>query len=113
MPGVAPEPVPRPKPNTETQRYMKYEETSGYDRTIDDFQPRKKCKEEFANSKLNTAEDIKKFSRDYIVEERLVREYVSHLQNLKLKIDKRKEETIRRNERSAAVEDDQQKQRKG
>ena len=42
MPGVAPEPVPRPKPNTETRRYIKYEETPGYDRDIDE--PRRKCK---------------------------------------------------------------------
>ena len=115
IPGVAPESVPRPKPNTETRRYMNYEETPGYDRDIDDFQPRRKCIEEFAKKNLSTPEDIRKFSSDYLVDERLVRDYVTHLDNLKLKSDKRKAETRRRKERSAVAaaeeEVDEQEQR--
>ena len=109
IPGVAPEPVPRPKPNTETRRYIKHEETPGYDRDIDE--PRRKCKKT-----LSTPEDIRKFSSDYLVNERLVRDYVTHLDNLKLKSDKRKAETRRRKERSAVAaaeeEVDEQEQRK-
>ena len=106
IPGVAPDQVPRPKPNTETRRYIKYEETPGYDRDIDE--PRRKRKK--------TPEDIRKFSSDYHVDEHLVRDYVTHLDNLKLKSDKRKAETRRRKERSAVAaaeeEADEQEQRK-
>ena len=93
---MAPEPVSKPKPNTETRRYIKYEETPGYDRDIDE--PRRKCKKN-----LSTPEDIRKFSSDYLVDERLVRDYVTYLDNLKLKSDKRKAETRRRKERSAVA----------
>ena len=67
---------------------------------------------------LSTPEDIRKFSSDYLVDERLVRDYVTYLDNLKLKSDKRKAETRRRKERSAVAaaeegeEVDEQEQRK-
>ena len=64
---------------------------------------------------LSTPEDIRKFSSDYLVNERLVRDHVTHLDNLKLKSDKRKAETRRRKERSAVAaaeeEVDEQEQR--
>ena len=91
---------------------MNYEETPGYDRDIDE--PRRKCKKN-----LSAPEDIRKFSSDYLENERLVRDYVTHLDNLKLKSDKRKAETRRRKERSAVAaaeeekeEVDEQEQRK-
>ena len=113
IPGVAPEPVSRPKPNTEIRRYMNYEETPGYDRDIDD-------KEEVywgvRQKNLSTPEDIRKFSSDYLVDERLARDYVTYLDNLKLKSDKRKAETRIRKERLAVAaaeeEVDEQDQRK-
>ena len=93
---------------------MNYEETPGYDRDIDDFQPRRKCKEEFAKKNLSIPEDIRKSSSDYLEDECLVRDYVTYLDNLKLKSDKRKAET-RRKERSAVAaaeeEVDEQEQR--
>ena len=52
---------------------------------------------------LSTPADIEKFSCDYLVDERLVRDYVTYLDNLKLKSDKRKAETRRRKERSAVA----------
>ena len=48
IPGVAPEPVPRPVPDVTLKRYKKYEETAGYDRPIDDYMPRKQCKVQFS-----------------------------------------------------------------
>ena len=67
---------------------------------------------------LSTPEDIRKFSSDYHVDEHLVRDYVTHLDNLKLKSDKRKAETRIRKERLAVAaaeeeggEQDQRKRR--
>ena len=59
---------------------------------------------------LSIPEDIRKSSSDYLEDECLVRDYVTYLDNLKLKSDKRKAETRRRKERSAVAAAEEEKE---
>ena len=79
----------------------KYKETSQNNRTVDDYQPRKKCKDLFNQGKLSSSDNdsIVKFSKDYLVQVQLVKNYVSHLEDLKMKREKRSQENKLRKQR--------------
>ena len=66
-------------------------------REPDDFQPRAQIKRLFEESGLlsGDSEAIRQFSDKYIVPEKLVAEYVEHLAQIKMRKEKRKEETER------------------
>ena len=66
-------------------------------REPDDFQPRAQIKRLFEESELvsGDSEAIRKFSDKYIVPEKLVAEYVEHLAQIKMRKEKKKEETER------------------
>ena len=63
----------------------------------DDFQPRAQIKRLFEESELVSGdrEAIRKFSDKYIVPEKLVAEHVEHLIQIKMRKEKKKEETKR------------------
>ena len=102
--GFLIDPIPRPEPDSKTGKYKSYAETSRENRTIDDFQPRKRCKDMFDAGKLKSTDhdEIQKFSKDYRVAVDLVRGHVCHLENLKLKRDKRSKEAKDKKEQRKA-----------
>ena len=106
IPGDAPEPVPRPKPNLTTQRYEKYEDTTGHEREVDDYQPRKQCKLKFEQEDIGSAEKIREFCSEFLVSEDLVKEHVRHLTDLKRNAEKRKQEN-QRVQTAAMIETDE------
>ena len=63
----------------------------------DDFQNRAQIKRLFEESELvsRDSEAVRKFSDKYIVPEKLVAEYVEHLAQIKMRKEKKKEETER------------------
>ena len=63
----------------------------------DDFQPRVQIKQLFEESKLVSGDSgaIRKFSDKYIVAEKLVAEYAEHLAQIKMRKEKKKEDTER------------------
>ena len=63
----------------------------------DDFQNRAQIKRLFEESELvsRDSEAVRKFSDKYIVAEKLVTEYVEHLAQIKMRKEKKKEETER------------------
>ena len=63
----------------------------------DEFQPRAQIKRLFEESELvsGDSEAIRKFSDKYIVPEKLVAEYVEHLAQIKMRKEKKKEDTER------------------
>ena len=71
--------------------YRNWNETPTEGRFPDDFQPRAQIKILFEKGELNCADldDIKSFSKKYIVSEKLVYEYIQHLTMIKLRKDKR------------------------
>ena len=85
--------IPRPWPDYDTlpdHHYLHVSQTpttssDGKDRKADDFQPRANLKmlyEEDAIS-LNNSVSVKQFCDKFIVTEKLVREHLNHLQNMK------------------------------
>lgn len=60
-------------------------------RTTDDFQPRKQARDYMAEGKLGTDEEIKQFSKTFIVDEVLVKKYAEHLKYLEINKMKRAE----------------------
>ena len=66
-------------------------------REPDDFQPRAQIKRLFEESEVvsGDSEAIRKFSDKYIVPKNLVAEYVEHLAQIKMRKEKKKEETER------------------
>ena len=77
--------------------YLSWSATPTNGREPDDFQPRGQIKWLFEESELvsGDSEAIRKFSDKYIVPEKLVAEYVEHLAHIKMRKEKKKEETER------------------
>ena len=99
MVGPLPDPFPRPVPDITTTHYKKYLETPRFKddlsiRDPDDYQPRARLKEKFNSGNINSkdTEKIQSFSKEFLAEEKLVNEYLLHLQDLKFKRDKREKE---------------------
>ena len=63
-------------------------EVDGKVRAVDDFQPRKQCKDYLREGKLSSEEDRESFSNRFIVDKVLLKQYMEHLQILE--INKRK-----------------------
>ena len=99
MVGPPPDPFPRPVPDITTTHYKKHLETPRFNHDLsirdpDDYQPRARLKEKFNSGNINSkdTEKIQSFSKEFLVEEKLVNEYLLHLQDLKFKRDKREKE---------------------
>ena len=77
--------------------YLSWSATPTNGREQDDFQPRAQIKRLFEESELvsGDSEAIRKFSDKYIFPEKLVAEYVEHLAQIKMRKEKKKEETER------------------
>ena len=77
--------------------YLSWSATPTNGREPDDFQPRAQIKRLFEESELvsGDSEAIRRFSDKYIVPEKLVAEYVQHLAQIKIRKEKKKEETER------------------
>ena len=96
----APLPTRRPHPDygkLPNFHDLSWSATPTNGREPDDFQPRAQIKRLFEESGLlsGDSEAIRKFSDKYIVPEKLVAEYVEHLAQIKMRKEKRKEETER------------------
>ena len=80
-----------------TFHYLSWSATPTNGREPDDFQPRAQIKRLFEESELviGDSEAIRKFSDKYIDPEKLVAEYVEHLAQIKMRREKKKEETER------------------
>ena len=80
-----------------TFHYLSWSATSTNGRDSDDFQPRAQIKRLFEESELvsGDSEATRKLSDKYIVPEKLVAEYVEHLAQIKMRKEKKKEETER------------------
>ena len=97
---TAPLPTRRPYPDYSKLpnfHYLSWSDTPTEGREPDDFQPRAQIKRLFEEGKLvsGDSEAIKEFSEKYIVAEKLVAEYVEHLAQIKMRKEKKKEETER------------------
>ena len=97
---TAPLPTRRPYPDYSKLpnfHYLSWSDTPTEGREPDDFQPRAQIKRLFEEGKLvsGDSEAIKEFSDKYIVAEKLVAEYVEHLAQIKMRKEKKKEETER------------------
>ena len=104
-------PVPRPFPDHSAlpaYHYLSHKETpiyiDGETRPVDDFQPRVQLKKLFEAGEIssNNKSAIKDFCEKYIVEEKLVIEYVNHMEVLKLEREKSKQRL--NNERTVETE---------
>lgn len=94
IPGQIVERVPRPFPNPETQHYAKYEETpKSENRPVDDYQPRKKCKDlyDLGELSVDSPQNLADFAKNFLVDQCLIIDHLKHLSDLKLKKDLRKE----------------------
>ena len=96
----APLPTRRSYPNYDKLpnfHYLPWSATPTDGREPDDFQPRAQIKRLFEESELvsGDSEAIRKFSDKYIFPEKLVAEYVEHLAQIKMRKEKKKEETER------------------
>ena len=95
-------PLPTRQPHPDYSKLPNFQDlswsaTPTNGREPDDFQPRAQIKRLFEESGLlsGNSEAIRKFSDKYIVPEKLVAEYVEHLAKIKMRKEKRKEETER------------------
>ena len=81
-----------------TFHYLSWSATPTNVREPDDFQPRAQIRRLFEERELASgdSEAIRKFSDKYIVPEKLVAEYVEHLAQIKMRKEKKKEETERK-----------------
>ena len=96
----APLPTRRPYPDygkLPNFHHLSWSATPTNGREPDDFQPRAQIKRLFEESGLlsGDSEAIRKFSDKYTAPEKLVAEYVEHLAKIKMRKEKRKEETER------------------
>ena len=96
----APLPTRRSYPNygkLPNFHYLPWSATPTDGREPDDFQPRAQIKRLFEESELvsGDSEAFRKFSDKYIFPEKLVAEYVEHLAQIKMRKEKKKEETER------------------
>ena len=89
------------EPDPETGRYKTNAATSRNDRSIDDHQPRKQCKDLFDAAKLapSSYQDVIQNLPKYPVTTDLTRNHLHHLEELKLKLDKKGKETRERKRR--------------
>ena len=103
--------VPRSFPDYSAlpaNHYLSHKETpiytDGETRPVDDFQPRVQLKKLFEAGEIssNNKSAIKDLCEKYIVEEKLVIEYVNHMEVLKLEREKRKQRL--NNERTVEAE---------
>ena len=95
-------PVPRPFPDPSRlpdHHHKKCSETpitdaAGNYRLPDDFQPRFQLRSLFSNGLISSDDKaaINNFSTKFVVSEKLVMDYLSHLENLKLRKEKRSED---------------------
>ena len=67
----------------------------GSARGVDDFQPRANIKKMFSQLKDNE-HSIKEFSKQFIVDEKVVKEYVNHLHEIEVRNEKRMKRTRRK-----------------
>ena len=76
-------------------RYLSWSATPTNGREPDDFRSRAQIKRLFEESELvsGDSEAFRKFSDKYIFPEKLVAEYVEHLAQIKMRKEKKKEET--------------------
>ena len=80
-------PVPRPYPDESScSHYLAVNDTPNTGRNIDDYHPRVQMKKIFAGNKqyFDDPNNIKQFSKKYIVPEDAVRKYVDHMKLLEL-----------------------------
>ena len=103
--GPIPDPFPRPLPDLQTEHYKKYHESPCFTegdkiRTADDYQPRSQLKKLFTTEEItaDNTEAVKNFSKNYLVSEKLVIEYLNHLQDLKFRKDKRAKQRPKKQE---------------
>ena len=88
--------IPQPYPDCEADGNYHYRNVfdtpthvDGKERTTDDFQSRKQAKDYMAEGRLGTNEEIKQFSKTFIVDEVLVPIYIDHLKHLEINKKKR------------------------
>ena len=95
-----------------TFHYLSWSTTPTNGRDSDDFQPWALIKRLFEESELvsGDSEAIRKFSDKYIVPEKLVAEYVEHLAQIKMRKEKKKEETERERMERPGVPDEAARQ---
>ena len=77
--------------------YLPLSATSIDGREPDDFQPRAQMKRMFHQNKLNPGDDetIAEFSRNCIVPQKFVKDYVDHLAQIEMRKEKRRAESER------------------
>ena len=90
--------VARPFPDNESDghHYLPMSKNRANNRLVDDYMPRVQLKAEYASGQcsLDDPTSISKFSREFVVAERWVKDYLEHLTLLDLKKDKRKKERL-------------------
>ena len=90
--------VARPFPDNESDghHYLPLSKTPASDRLVDDYMPRVQLKAAYASGQcsLDDPTSISKFSREFVVAEGCMKDYLEHLTLLDLKKDKRKNERL-------------------
>ena len=90
--------VARPFPDNESdgQHYLPLSKTPANNRLVNDYMPRVQLKAEYTSGQysLDDPTSISKFSREFVVAEECVKDYLEHLTFLDLKKDKRKKERL-------------------
>ena len=93
--------VPRPYPDESScSHYLAVNDTPNTGQNIDDYHPRVQMKKIFAGNKqyFDDPNNIKQFSKKYILPEDAVRKYVDHMKLLELKREKRAKEKAQKDE---------------
>ena len=103
--------VPQPYPNNEAlpqYHYLHVDDAPRYDREIDDFQPRKNLKSlyELGEISLQNKVAIDAFSNKFLVDPKIIRDSLEHLQLIDIKKRKRKDELTQKKEIDNAKEYD-------
>jgi len=109
--GPATERIPRPTPDESALPEFKYKsfhtssnvDEHGKNRIPDDWQPRSNIKKLFEQGKLsiNSSDAITEFSSKFIVEEKLVKNYIEHLSQLQNVNEIRRQERKKENQARA------------
>ena len=98
--------IPQPIPDPDDEGHYKnvfdtpmIDDTNNQPRLPDDWQPRANIKRMFSSGKQGTMAEIQEFSKKFGVEKELVKKYVEHLDELKIrkilkKSQKEKEKTV-------------------
>ena len=82
--GPSQERIPRPALDSNNPgHYIKPFETPKSRRLLDDWHPRASIKKEFSDENLQTETDIVHFATRFTVDQKLVNEFVQHLNDLK------------------------------